>query len=65
MLRKGLIIGLFLNQFKARSLILLFAIGISAVLRDWIDSLIILVIVFSSAVLSFIQEYNANNAAEK
>jgi len=57
---------LFLNQFKSPiTLILLFATGISALLRDWIDSLIILGIVFSSAVLSFIQEYNANNASEK
>ena len=59
-------IGLFLNQFKSPiTLILLFATGISAVLRDWIDALIILVIVFSSAILSFVQEYNANNASEK
>jgi Mg2+-importing ATPase len=57
---------LFINQFKSPiTLILLFATGISALLRDWIDSLIILVIVFSSAILSFIQEYNANNASEK
>lgn len=59
-------IALFLDQFKSPiTLILLFATGISALLRDWIDSLIILVIVFSSAVLSFIQEYNASNASEK
>jgi len=64
--KKASNIGLFLNQFKSPiTLILLFATGISALLRDWIDALIILVIVFSSAVLSFIQEYNANNAAEK
>ncbi len=57
---------LFLNQFKSPiTLMLLFATGISALLRDWIDALIILVIVISSAVLSFIQEYNANNASEK
>jgi len=58
--------GLFLNQFKSPiTLMLLFATGISALLRDWIDALIILAIVISSAVLSFIQEYNANNASEK
>lgn len=57
---------LFLNQFKSPIiLILLFATGISAVLKDWVDALIILVIVFSSAVLSFIQERNANHASEK
>lgn len=64
--KKSSDIGLFLNQFKSPiTLMLLFATGISAVLRDWIDALIILVIVFSSAVLSFIQERNATNASEK
>jgi Mg2+-importing ATPase len=57
---------LFLNQFKSPIiLILLFATGLSALLKDWIDALIILVIVLGSALLSFIQEYNANTAAEK
>jgi hypothetical protein len=59
-------LGLFLNQFKSPIiLILLFATGLSAVLKDWIDALIILAIVLGSALLSFIQEYNANTAAEK
>lgn len=64
--KKASDIGLFLNQFKSPiTLMLLIATGISAVLRDWADALIILVIVFSSAILSFIQERNANHASEK
>ena len=57
---------LFLNQFKsAIVLILIFATIVSAFLRDWVDAIIILLIVMGSALLSFFQEYNANNAAEK
>lgn len=59
-------LGLFLNQFKSPIVvILLFATGVSAVLKDWIDALIILAIVLGSALLSFIQEYSASTAAEK
>jgi len=59
-------LGLFLNQFKSPIiLILLFATGVSAALQDWVDALIILAIVLGSALLSFVQEYNANNAAAK
>ncbi|HBY93259.1 MAG: cation-transporting P-type ATPase [Ardenticatenaceae bacterium] len=55
---------LFLRQFHSSIiLILLFATGVSAVLKDWGDALIILVI--GSAVLSFIQEYRANSMAEQ
>jgi Mg2+-importing ATPase len=58
--------GLFINQFKNPIvLILLFATAVSAVVREWIDAVIILLIVLGSAALSFIQEYNANHAAEK
>ena len=58
--------GLFLNQFKSPIiLILLVATGISAVVGDWTDAFIILVIILGSALLSFTQEFNANNAAEK
>jgi len=57
---------LFLDQFKSPIvLILLFATGVSAVTKEWVDALIILAIVLGSAVLSFMQEYRANNAAEK
>ncbi len=58
--------GLFLNQFKSPIvLILIFATLVSAFLGDWIDAVIILLIVMGSATLSFFQEYNASNAAEK
>jgi Mg2+-importing ATPase len=57
---------LFLNQFRSPIvLILLFATGVSGVLQDWVDALIILAIVLGSAALSFWQEYNANTATEK
>jgi Mg2+-importing ATPase len=63
---KATALRLFLNQFKSPIiLILLFATSASAVLRDWVDALIILVIVIGSTALSFVQEYNASNAAEK
>ena len=59
-------LGLFINQFKSPiTLILIFATGVSAFLGDWIDALIITLIVLGSALLSFYQEYNANNAALK
>jgi Mg2+-importing ATPase len=56
----------FINQFRSPIiLILLFATAVSAALRDWIDALIILAIVLGSGMLSFFQEYQANNAVEK
>lgn len=59
-------IGIFLAQFKSPIvIILLIATLLSAFLQDWTDAVIILVIVMFSAFLSFFQEYNANNAAEK
>jgi Mg2+-importing ATPase len=59
-------LGLFINQFKSPIvLILIFATVISAFLRDWVDAVIILLIVLGSALLSFYQELNANSAAEK
>jgi P-type Mg2+ transporter len=59
-------LGLFLNQFKSPIvIILIFATVISAFLQDWVDAVIILLIVMGSALLSFYQEYNANNAADK
>ncbi|HEY48096.1 MAG: magnesium-translocating P-type ATPase [Anaerolineae bacterium SM23_ 63] len=57
---------LFLNQFKSPLiLILLFATVVSAATQDWVDALIVLTIVLGSAVLSFVQEYNASAAIEK
>lgn len=57
---------LLLSQFKSPiMLILLVAVAISAFLQDWIDALIIVLIVLGSALLSFFQEFNASHAAEK
>jgi Mg2+-importing ATPase len=57
---------LFLNQFKnPLILILIFAAIISMVTGDVTDAIIVLAILFLSAVLGFIQEYRANDAMEK
>jgi P-type Mg2+ transporter len=59
-------LGLFFNQFKSPIVIILItATLISAFLKDWIDAIIILFIVLGSALISFFQEYTANNAADK
>ncbi len=59
-------LGLFFNQFKSPIVIILIvATLLSAFLKDWADAIIILLIVLGSALLSFFQEFNANNAAEK
>ncbi len=64
--KKATALGLFLNQFKSPIiLILLFATGVSGVLGEWVDALIVLAIVLGSTVLSLVQEYSANTAAEK
>jgi Mg2+-importing ATPase len=64
--KKATALGLFFNQFKSPIvLILLFATVVSVVVQEWVDAVIILAIVLGSAVLSFVQEYNASNAAEK
>ncbi|MGP6139351.1 magnesium-translocating P-type ATPase [Jeotgalibaca sp. A127] len=56
----------FLNQFKNPIiLILLFATIVSGLTGDWFDAQIILLIVLISAILSFYQEYSANQAIEK
>jgi Mg2+-importing ATPase len=63
---KATILSLFLNQFKSPLvLILLFATIVSAITKDWVDALIILLIVLGSALLTFVQEYNASTAVEK
>lgn len=57
---------IFLNQFKNPIvLILVFATIVSAFVQDWTDAVIIMAIVLGSALLSFVQEYSASNAAEK
>ncbi|HVP21020.1 MAG TPA: magnesium-translocating P-type ATPase, partial [Anaerolineaceae bacterium] len=57
---------LFLDQFKSPLiLILVFAAIISMITGDLTDAIIVLAILFLSAVMGFIQEYRANNAMEK
>jgi Mg2+-importing ATPase len=64
--RRDTALSLFLNQFRSPIiLILLFATGLSAVTREWVDAAIIFAIVLGSALLSFTQEYSAGNTAEK
>jgi Mg2+-importing ATPase len=64
--KRATALGLFLNQFRSPIiLILLFATGVSAVVHEWVDAAIVLLIVLGSAALSVVQEYNANTAAEK
>lgn len=54
------------NQFRSPLvLILVFAAGVSLVVREVVDAIIVLAIVFISAALSFIQEYRASHAVEK
>lgn len=64
--KQATVIGLFFNQIKSPiMLILLFATLVSAFLSDWVDAVIILLIILGSAVLSVVQEYSANHATEK
>ena len=57
---------LFLRQFASPLIIILIlAAAIASVLKDWTNSIIILLIVFGSGFLSFLQEYRASVAVEK
>lgn len=57
---------LFLDQFKDPLLIMLIiAVLISIILNDITNSVIILIIVFISSILSFIQEYKADDTMKK
>ncbi|BCB96851.1 hypothetical protein JZK55_17730 [Dissulfurispira thermophila] len=59
-------LSLFFDQFKSPViLILVFASIVSAILRDFTDTAIILAIIIVSGFLSFIQEYSATNAVER
>ncbi len=59
-------IGLFLNQFKSPTILLLILVAvISFFLGDPVDTYIILLIVFISGVLGFWQEQTATQAVEK
>ncbi len=60
------VLGLFFSQFRSPIVLLLFfAAGLSFVVRDSTDALIILGIVFISGVLGFWQEHGAMNAVAK
>ena len=64
--RRASVLGLLLNQFKSPLvLILIVATIISAFVGEYTDALITLVILLSSALLSFTQEYRANTAMEE
>ena len=57
---------LLLRQFANPLIVILVAAAvISAVLKDWTDSIIILLIVVGSGVLGFVQEYRASRAVEE
>lgn len=54
---------LLVRQFKSPlALILIFGAGVSMLLKDWLDAVIILLIVGGSGLLSFSQEYRASRA---
>ena len=64
--KRATVLGLFANQFKSPLvLILIFASVVSLVAAEWVDAGVVLVIVFGSTVLGFVQEYIAGNAIEK
>ncbi|MDI6812601.1 MAG: magnesium-translocating P-type ATPase [Deltaproteobacteria bacterium] len=64
--RRAGVLSLLLSQYKSPIiLLLLFACLLSFALRDHVDALIILVILLVSGLLSFWQEYGANQAAAK
>ncbi|MEO6186636.1 MAG: magnesium-translocating P-type ATPase [Steroidobacteraceae bacterium] len=59
-------LGLFINQFKSPLvLILICASVISLVAAEWIDAAVVLVIVFGSTILGFVQEYVAGSAIKQ
>jgi Ca2+-transporting ATPase len=56
---------IFLNQFKSFIIyILLFAVFFSILIGEWVDSLIILIILVANAVIGFFQELSANRSLE-
>jgi P-type Mg2+ transporter len=64
--RDGRWVGLLWNQFKSPLvLLLLFAMGLSLLLGETVDALIVLTVVLGSALLGFSQEYRAGNAVAR
>ena len=64
--RRVTALGLLLGQVKSPLvLILVFAAVVSAVVHEWVDAAVILIVVLGSAILSFVQEYRATTAVEK
>ena len=61
--RQATALGLFLNQFRSPLvLILIVAASISAIVAEWVDAAVVLVVVLGSTILGFAQEYMAGNA---
>lgn len=57
---------LFLKQFKdPLMLILIFAVGVSIIVGEWVDAAVVAIVVVGSAILTFSQEYRATQAVEK
>jgi Mg2+-importing ATPase len=56
----------FLKQFtNPLILILTFSVCVSALVGEWVDAGVVLLVIIGSSLLSFVQEYNATNAVEK
>ncbi len=64
--RRATALTLLLNQFRSPLvLILIFAAAVAFIVHDILDAVIVLAIVFGSALLGFGQEYRASHAVEK